>query len=121
MSELQLNTEEMASSAFRVFTGILGISKPWDHLAIEEQERWLRVAKRAEQSLVRCESKPWAAAAQALQDLYLSEESPVHPKAITAWEAVARHLVCLFDCDEIVDLAELEKSWLEWAANRRAA
>lgn len=120
-----LSPDELAASLYRAFCAALAIgSAPWEHLPLEHQAPWLRVALHGEQTLLACEGKSYAQAGEALARLQCANDPEALELAVrgtrnrTAYEALARHFMTLIDGEGLPDLAELEARWGPWALGK---
>ena len=120
-----LSPEEMAASAFRAFcfAGQVEVPPSWEEESCENQDRWLRLAQKAQQGLLDFDGQPVKQAAAWLLGHWSHEEPGkvwgLLPRGLQlCWEAVARHLNTLLDSDEVSDVGALERSWNEWAKER---
>lgn len=121
---LILIQEDLAQTCFRTWHLAGGVtSQPWEHLSLESQMPWLRLAKRAEEVLTRMEGSNYQSVGEELMRLAQGEgEWRCSPRDSIAWQGVARHLAALLDSDEIEsgeDLLELEASWSAWGEKKR--
>ena len=123
-----LDLEQVAESAMRVLAHATGGVPEWDRLGLEEQAGWYKFARGAEQVLLKHEG---AAAATVAREIFAAwweamgrtEDAGIlwfrqNAAFRLAWQAVTRHLLALFDADEIEDLGALESSWGPWVQSK---
>ncbi len=121
-----LSPDELAGSCYRVFCLASGMDSfaPWEHLSLEFQEPWLRMALAAEAVLVGCEGRSYAQAGCALAEAQCKGDEQLLNLALsgtrnrTCYEALARHLMTLFESEKVPDVGTLELSWRDWAAGK---
>lgn len=134
--ELDLDVNEVARSLHSAWAhatrGLLGNDVPpisWDALPLEEQATFLAVASRGERIIERMEGQTLSqvgfALFQASRPNFEEEQNQEAWAAIgflgqTMWEAIARHMAMLVDCDEVIDLEQAEGQWYEWAKRKLA-
>lgn len=138
--ELKLDVPEVARSLHRAWQHanralLLPLDDPavqppsWDALSIEEQAVFLGVAARGERIIDRLEGQTLPEVAFALfshatqqSDSDTAQQSWVAIGFLgqTMWEAIARHMAMLVDCDEVADLDQAEAQWYDWAKRKVA-
>ncbi len=118
----------LAQSCQRLFAQAMGADKApeWDRLSHEAQALWCRLALGGEQVLENCEGGTYRDAARKLArrafvDDQLGDQAVHAPRDLLAWEAVTRHLMCVFDEADGFDLSASEEMWVGWARERRPA
>ena len=131
-TECGLSREEVGASALKAYASADPGCVVADDvgLSILAQAAWLKLAASSEPILLKYEGADWAVVAQEVFECwsegfgpagcgYLWKDLPLIQAL--AWQAVARHLVWLFDLDEPLDAADLalaESRWGAWARLR---
>lgn len=125
MADLKLNLEETAATCYRAWHyAAAWKQQPWDHLSLDEQSLWLRMAKSCERIMELSEGKSYADAGESLAKVHCGDRDVVYTvytansRLKLAWQALARHLVTLMDSDDVESLDSLEQSWGPWAEER---
>jgi hypothetical protein len=123
--DLVLTPGEIAQSLFRLGTSLaassMGVpSGKWDSLSLESQQPWLYLASKGSFLLERLEGAPVRDVARQVFVLFghgdYSDEAFDHlaPQMQLMWEAIARHLHVLIDCEDLPSLEDSERMWFEW-------
>jgi hypothetical protein len=103
--EVTLEAGPMAQSLFRVFSGCCVLAGDWEGLSLEDQARWYAVATGGARKMQELEGETLADAGQKLAAIFAGGEGVPEvfssPPGRLAWEAVARQLWLLIDCDEV--------------------
>lgn len=122
---LKLAPEQMAVTVANAFFHASGCGEPsWDALSDDEQQRWLKLAVRGPLLMQTLEGQNFHAVGTKLASFWAGDDGRFYnsllPRMKTAWQAVARHLTTLLDCeaDQIGPLSILEASWGPWAARK---
>jgi len=113
-------------SAYRAFRYALHGDElvSWDNLPEIAQDGWLRVVVRVQELTENCENLAWEEIAREIHDFYKKSmgQAPaawdhVHPLQRTAWQAVVRHILTLFEAEDLTEdtLDDMEVSWASWA------
>ncbi len=128
MPELKLEVADLAQSCYRVWHLARGLNpSEWQGLSYEDQKAWVRVAIKAEQTLERCEGMKYQDAARQLalasvqSDEEKLQEMLSDQRDRIAWEALTRHLMCLYDDADDYNLSMAEETWAQWGAERQPA
>lgn len=118
------SVEELAASSFKLFHAVMGDGCDWEKAALERQAPWLSVAKQSEGVLRSMDGCSYAHCGRELMRLMMQPEertgalamwNNMPERAKIAWEAVARHLWTLHDCDDPAGLEHREAFWARWA------
>jgi hypothetical protein len=113
------SAEDVAASLYRLAGAICGGAPAWDGLAVEAQLRWLALAQRGPGILEACEGASFADAGRRLCAAFDPDLAPESRADALCWEALARHLLCVIDCEAASSLEVSESVMLEWF-NRRS-
>jgi hypothetical protein len=121
-TENGIDTDILGQSAAHAWRAAMGLSPlPFEHLSIEDEERWLRLGKNAEEFLGALVDARFNQVGMNLARLWARSSEPLtlKDKEQLAWEATARHMATLLDADQMPrDLEKLEQSWGPWTVNR---
>ncbi len=137
-NQLKLDSQQAGESAFRVWRSVMAheagspggwVGEPPGLELMPEPCRrgWARLGQQAEGVLAQMVGASYQEAACRVMALYLDSSERPHAAAAwgalsetakLAWEAVARHLTMLLNCDELTSLEEAEAVWPEWARAR---
>lgn len=128
------SAEDVAASLYRLMGEgmrlLMGSGPPADFagLGFAEQMRWLGVAKRGPAALERAEGRPMREAGRELflccdddGDRGRAVWEAMHWPLKLLWEALARHLLVVIDCDEASGLEESEALMLDWLKRKAVA
>lgn len=115
---------DIAESLYRLYARITGAQTEWEFLPFPEQALWIKIARDGAKVLEKLgEGQTFARAGYEVFLCSWFPEDPdsenyyynvLPPEARLAWEAVARYLFTLVDCDEVTTLSDLEQMWAEW-------
>jgi len=124
-TRVRFDAEETARSLHRLAEACCGAisggpPEDFDRLGYAEQMPWFSLARRAPRLLESMENRSFAEAGAALASLFeafleMDPSAPERPPAAgLLWETLARHLLCVLDCDESPALEESEGVMLVW-------
>ncbi len=120
-TENGIDTEIIAQSCAMAYRAAMGLPRiPFNQISDEDEARWQRLALKAEGLLFALENSVFAlVAVQVAHSWHRTADVKLSPQELLAWEAVARHMAMLLECDEVpADLAKQEQAWQEWAKKR---
>lgn len=123
MAELRLNGDELAATLYAAAAAARGgDAPPWEHLAHGAATPYLLAARQGPLRLGAMDGESYAAAAAAMYQICTGGEGSawdaLPPRSRLVYEAMARHLAAVLDCDELDSLESLERSWGPWAERR---
>jgi hypothetical protein len=114
--EVSFEPVAVAQSAHRLAGRMLSLNDfSWDGMSADDQSRYLRLAVAGPRRLAAMEGSSLREAGEAMRSIFYGEDAP--PASLLDgpfWEAIARHLWVLIDCDELLSLEASEEQWAEW-------
>lgn len=138
---IALEIRDLAQSCFRLMTKMAELDgadpeitdKTWDQISSEEQAFWLNLSHKAAKTMLNLEGLPMLSVAKALFLLGVPQDESsllsasnvydnvANPLYRLKWEALARHIHALMDCEELRSAEESEQFFLQWYAKKMAS
>jgi hypothetical protein len=129
LNDVELSVAETAQSLHRLNDQLCGREpEPWEGLAYEHQLPWLALASRGPAKMQGMEGARLRDVAAQLWKLACAPEDADGAEQVfyqtpddgfrLRWEAIARHLHTLIDCDELSSPEESERMWLDWYSKK---
>lgn len=122
--------QEVAESLYRLFAqglqAVTAAAEPppeWPRLPVAEQLGWFLLARSGPALLERCAGQRLALVGPQLAALFAQGGGQPPPPGRghdLLWEALAKHLLCLVDCEEVRGPGESEYVMLEWLRRKCA-